>query len=46
MRIAAVHTLNIIPAPPDLPVGRMPAEALNDDHYWVRQAAMEATQGG
>lgn len=48
VRIAAAHTLNIIPvSPADLPVVQDAlAEALNDDHYWVRQAAMEATQGG
>jgi len=48
VRIAAAHTLNII----DVPASRLQtvedalAEALNDDHYWVRQAAMEATEGG
>ena len=48
VRIAAVHTLRIIRVPPDRmqTVADAFAEALNDDHYWVRQAAMEATDGG
>lgn len=48
VRIAAVHTLNIIDVPPaDVQmVQDALTEALNDDHYWVRQAAMEATHGG
>lgn len=48
VRIAAAHTLNIITVPPeDLQmVQEALAQAANDDHYWVRQAALEAMAGG
>ncbi len=48
VRIAAAHSLRIIEAPPDAAeiARRALDEARFDDHYWVREAAMEATQGG
>jgi len=49
VRIAAAHVLGVMDAPPDaIPVIRRALEdvAMFDDHYWVRQAALEATNGG
>lgn len=48
VRIAAAHGLRIISAPPEATeiVRRALDEAQFDDHYWVREAAMEATHGG
>ncbi len=48
VRIAAIHGLNLLPVPASRrdAVERTMAEALNDQHYWVRVAAGEEPIGG
>lgn len=48
VRIAAAHSLRIMPTPTEMrdSVRRAMNSALNDDHYWVREAAEEAVSGG
>ncbi len=48
VRIAAVHSLRLISPPLELVsrVNETLEDALNDDHYWVREAAREAVAGG
>jgi len=48
VRIAAAHSLRTVEMPPDaVEIARRALDdAQFDDHYWVREVAMEATQGG
>ncbi len=48
VRIAAVHSLEVIPVPADRreTVDSALANAINDEHYWVRVAAGEEPIGG
>lgn len=48
VRIAAAHTLRLVPVPANLrdSFNRAMNSAINDDHYWVRKIAEEAVRGG